>query len=262
MIFSKKIANIPRGRISYREAGNGPCLFLMHGIGGNTRSWRAQLGGLCHKFRIVAWDAPGYGESTIQDPTLSNYADTAFQFLDALEVEKSYVLGHSMGGVIAQGLAGLEPKRIQKLVLSSTFTGYARPFGATLTAGLNARLEDIKAMTSEQFGLARALNMVSKNTSSLIREEVASIAAEVEYLGLRSACEMLNCSDTRPLLPKLKMPVLVISGIDDNIEKPNQSNDMADLIPFCRRVELQQAAHASYLEVPTNFNRTFVDLLE
>ena len=60
-----KIIETPGGEISYRENGSGPILLLMHGIGGNSRSWRSQLDTLSNNFRVIAWDAPAYGKSCL-----------------------------------------------------------------------------------------------------------------------------------------------------------------------------------------------------
>src|SRR5262249_34554509 len=90
--------------LHYMRAGSGPALLLLHGIGSNSRSFRHQLADLSDGFDLIAWDAPGYGQSS--DPadafTLENLADRAVALLDELEIQRAHVLGVSMGGVIAQ----------------------------------------------------------------------------------------------------------------------------------------------------------------
>ena len=94
----RKTAECPGGRISYREAGAGPALLLMHGVGGNSRSFRRQLEGVADRFRVIAWDAPGYGDSALRVPTLDSYSGAVLELLDHLKIQSSHVLGHSMGG--------------------------------------------------------------------------------------------------------------------------------------------------------------------
>ena len=107
------IANCPGGQISYRQAGDGPALLLAHGVGGNSRSFRAQLEGLADRFLVIAWDAPGYGDSALREASLDAYSNAVAEFLDYLKIQSCHMLGHSMGGVIAQGFAGLAPGRMR-----------------------------------------------------------------------------------------------------------------------------------------------------
>ena len=68
-----KMIETPGGAISYRESGSGPVLLLMHGIGGNSRSWRNQLETLSDHFHVIAWDAPAYGKSVERVASLEEY---------------------------------------------------------------------------------------------------------------------------------------------------------------------------------------------
>ena len=130
----RKIKELPRktievngGNVSFIESGSGPVLFLMHGIGGNSRSWTKQFEGLTSKYRIIAWDAPGYGDSELRKSNLADYVAAAAGLLAALGVERVNVLGHSMGGVIAQGLAGLGTIELDKLILSLSLIHISEP---------------------------------------------------------------------------------------------------------------------------------------
>ena len=113
----------------------------MHGIGGNSRSWQEQFKGLTSEYRVIAWDAPGYGNSALRNSTLADYVATATGLLAALNVEHANILGHSMGGVIAQGMAGSEGVEVDKLILSSTFMGHGEPLAEPLQAGYISRLD-------------------------------------------------------------------------------------------------------------------------
>jgi pimeloyl-ACP methyl ester carboxylesterase len=252
----RKIAECPGGRISYREKGKGPALLLMHGVGGNSRSFRAQLEGLAGTFRVIAWDAPGYGDSALREATLRSYSSAVMELLDHLNISLPHLLGHSMGGVVAQGVAAMAPGRVASLILSSTFTGYAQPEGSPLSASWQARLADIQALSSADFGEARAKSMLSDGAGASVRQEAASIASEVKHDGLRAASELLHVADTREIARELAMPVLVITGANDRIISPVQSGEMAALIPNCERAELRNVGHAAYLEDPATYNET------
>ena len=257
----RKIAECPGGRLSYREAGAGPALLLMHGVGGNARSFRAQLEGLAERFRVIAWDAPGYGDSALREPTLDSYSGAVIELLDSLKIQSSHILGHSMGGVVAQGVAGLANTRVECLILSSTFTGYAQPKGSPLADSWKVRLRDIQRLSRAEFGRARANTMLADSAGATVRQEAASIASEVEHDGLRAASELLHVADTRGIARHLAMPVLVITGERDRIIPPARSTEMAGLIPGCQRAELLEVGHAAYLEDPAAYNATLNDFL-
>ena len=257
----REIAECPGGRLSYRQAGAGPALLLMHGVGGNSRSFGAQLEGLADRFRVIAWDAPGYGDSALRKATLDSYSTAAIELLDALNIQSSHILGHSMGGVVAQGVAALAPDRAGCLILSSTFTGYAQPEGSPLADSWKARLRDIQSLSPADFGRARAKTMLADNAGEAVRQAAASIASDVRHDGLQAASELLHVADTRGIARELAMPVLVLTGERDRIIAPATSAEMADLIPGCRRVQLPGVGHAAYLEDPAAYNASLNDFL-
>ena len=252
-----KIIETPGGEISYRENGSGPILLLMHGIGGNSRSWKSQLETLSNNFRVIAWDAPSYGKSAKRGASLEEYTMAVIEFLDALSIASVNLLGHSMGGVVAQGVAGIHPDRVTKLILSSTFMGHGSAEGTPLGEGYSARLGDIKNMSPDEFGRARA----AQSASSKTRQEVASIAAEVTHSGLLAACKMLHHADTRDLTTKFKMPVLVLTGEQDGVVIPARSKEMASLIPEVQMEQISGVGHAGYLENSNKFNLALENFL-
>ena len=263
--LEKRVVDTPGGPISYLEAGaeveSRKALLLMHGIGGNARSWRAQLEGLSDRFRVIAWDAPGYGDSGPREPTLAAYAGAAIALLDVLKIQLSHVLGHSMGGVVAQGVAGFAPERVDRLVLSSTFTGDAAPDGTPLGAGWNARLDDIRRLNPAEFGQARAARMLGENAGEAIRAEAAAIASAVTHTGLLGGCMLLHHGDTRALAARFTMPVLLLTGERDRIIPPARSAALADLINGCRSAQIPAVGHAAYLEDPATYNETLTGFL-
>jgi len=90
---------------SYREAGKGKTLVLLHGISSGSGSWVKQLQNLSPYFHVIAWDAPGYGKSdelTTKQPTAQDYANRLKEMLDALALKDIVLVGHSLGALIFQ----------------------------------------------------------------------------------------------------------------------------------------------------------------
>ena len=114
-------------RIGYREAGTGPAILALHGVGSSSQSFALQVEALSARFRVIAWDAPGYGGSDdyTGEPSPGAYADIAVALLDALKIDTAHIVGHSMGGLIAAALVARHATRVSRVVLSSCASGYA-----------------------------------------------------------------------------------------------------------------------------------------
>jgi pimeloyl-ACP methyl ester carboxylesterase len=117
-----RVLDIDGVGVHYREAGEGPALILIHGLGASTFTFQRILPGLSHHFRAVAVDLKGFGfsERLDGDYTLSTQAALVRQVMDRLNIQKASVLGHSMGGAVAMRLALACPERVDRLILASS----------------------------------------------------------------------------------------------------------------------------------------------
>ncbi|MGI9420349.1 MAG: alpha/beta fold hydrolase, partial [Geminicoccaceae bacterium] len=103
--------------IAFQIAGDeGMPLVFLHGIGGDAESWRPQLDGFSGDYRAIAWDMPGYGDSApLAEMTFPALVDAVSILLDRLSVTKAHLVGHSLGGMIAQAFALAHPERLRSL---------------------------------------------------------------------------------------------------------------------------------------------------
>src|SRR3954463_4385696 len=130
-----KLAEIKLGREkfqgdrwSYMEAGraDAPPLVLLHGVGANAMHWRFQLAGLSDRWRVIAWNAPGYVLSDAlktDNPDCKSFADALNDFLAALKLDRVNLVGNSFGSRVAQCFAIHYPGRIIKLAMTGTGIG-------------------------------------------------------------------------------------------------------------------------------------------
>lgn len=251
----RQIVQTPRGAISYREAGQGHALFLLHGMNGNSRSWAPQLKALSDSYRVIAWDAPGYGQSDPVAPDADAYAAQAALLFDHLKVEQAHVIGHSMGGVIAERFCARHLDRATSLVLSGTHWGNAVPEGAPLAAKYARRLQELEDMPAMEYGKVRAEKMLPAEPQSDVFDLVADVASEMRREGLLNGGQMVERTDNRPFLPALKLPVLIVTGDSDPVVRPQRSEAMMEFLPSARAISLSGVGHAAYLEKPEIFNR-------
>lgn len=255
------------GRIGCRRAGGGEHVLLLHGIGSASGSWAFQLDGLSAHRAVTAWDAPGYGTSDrISKPTADAYADAAAALMDALEIDRAAVIGHSLGALVAARLARRRPDRVGGLVLSSPAAGHARLTAAERDAKRLARTGIFERLGPEAHADARAPRMLSADATAdqlaHVRHEMAGLNAG----GYSDAALLLAAGNLAADVATLTLPALVLCGDADVITPPAAVRAVAAAFPgSCPCHELPGVGHASYLEAPRLYNsllETFLDGLE
>lgn len=244
------------GPIAYREAGAGPALLLMHGIGGSSKSWEEQYRAFAGSHRVIGWDAPGFGGSEpAPEATGDCWADQAMGLLDRLGVGTAVLLGHSMGGIIAPRVASRHPDRIAKLVLSGTRAGFVGGFG------WEERLREFDTLSPEERGRTRAAGMAAPGAAPEVLERLAGIAGEVTREAFAGGVAVLNGTDNRTILPTLNIPALVLCGMQDGIAPPERGEEIASLMPDVRMTCFEGTGHAAYIETPDEYNARLVEFL-
>jgi pimeloyl-ACP methyl ester carboxylesterase len=247
------IAALGRTQIHYESAGEGSALVLLHGIGSNSTSWKRQLSELSQDFRVIAWDAPGYGRSSdppAGPPSMRIYADCLRAFLLSLQLDRIGLLGHSMGGVIAQEFYRVYPDFVNALILADTTCG----------GGPNEKWEDrlrkIRTMTPAQFAQERAPKLLSEHAPQELIREAVSIMSEVRLRGYEFAAAAMAGADTREVLRRLKVRTLLVWGGEDVITPPWRET------PEGARLEiLAGAGHLCYVEQAFRFNQVVREFL-
>ena len=230
---------------AWLESGSGPPLVLLHGAGGAADLWQPQLDGLADVARIVALDLPGHGPLGGRGkPSIAAYAEWLDGLLVALGEEPPVLVGHSMGGAIAQTLALARPGRLAGLILVST--------GARLR--VLARLVDLlRVRPREGQRLIQELSFAPGTPREPVEmvERVLREAAPLVTLGDYVACDRF---DVRDRLAGIRTPTLVVTGTEDQLTPLKYGRFLAETIPGARRVEIPDAGHFPQLEQPVRVN--------
>jgi 3-oxoadipate enol-lactonase len=248
-------------QLSYREAGQGEPLLLLHGFPFSGRMWDPQLGlgGRC-----IIPDLSGFGSS---EPTpeicrMSDLATDAAALLDHLEIERVVLGGLSMGGYAALAFAEMYPDRLSGLVLADTRAGADSP------EARDKRLAAARDVMEKGSGIlveAIAPKMLGATTRSRrpdLVKQVGQWIAEAPPAGVAAAQRgMAERPDRSAVLPRIAVPTLVLVGEEDEVTPPDESRRMAEAIPGARLEVLRGAGHLSSLEAPEDFNRILVEFL-
>ena len=112
--------------VAYERTGDGPALVLLHGFAVDSRMWRPQIESLSDKFTVIAWDAPGAGQSSDPPETfgIGEWADCLAGILDAAGIQLAHIVGLSWGGILAQEFYRRHSAPVLSLVLADTYAGW------------------------------------------------------------------------------------------------------------------------------------------
>jgi len=248
------------GTISYVDAGNGPAVLLIHAFPLNNTMWASQVAALSGKFRVLAPNIRGFGQSQPSSAwTMEETADSLNEFLDKLGVKDSAVVGVSMGGYIALTFWSKYPKRITQLVLSNS---RARADNETEK---NARNEMIAAI--EQSGAAilpdRMLpRLLQPNPpAGVVRNVRKMIESTSPAAAIYAVMAMRDRMDFSSMLHRVECPTMVITGENDVIIRMEDSRAVADAISGARFVTIPNSGHLSNLENSDAFNAALLSFL-
>ncbi len=247
--------NSQSAAFSWREQGSGPTAVFFHGLGGSRLAWEPQLRNLSADRRVIAWDAPGYGESVpISEFTFAAYANAARDFIDSVSSDEPIdLVGMSFGGMIAQYTAAAFPDRIRSLTLMCT----SPKFGLDGTDPDEWR----KARLSGLDSIDKPIDMADSLLSALIAPENLAVLPEakramerVNKQGLLDSLSTIVHHDSRALLPHISISTLVLVGELDDETPPAYSQAIVDLIPNARLEVIPHARHVLNLEADAAVN--------
>ena len=256
--FAQTIVALPSGaQVAVRAAGaeqaGAPAIVLLHGIGSGAASWLDVAMELCARNRVLAWDAPGYGASTpltMAAPSAADYAHRLLEVLDALQIDRCVLVGHSLGALMACAFAAGAGRRIvQRLVLISPARGYGGVDRAGLRSQvLASRLGALRNLGIEGMSAEAPKRMLSANASASARAWVQRNTAQLNPAGYAQAVQMLCGGEILDHAP-LPMPIDVLCGDADQVTTPEACREIAahfgagfDVVP--------RAGHASPAEQP------------
>src|SRR5262245_14918818 len=241
-------------RWSYMEAGraDAPAIVLLHGVGANSMHWRFQLAGLSDRFRVIAWNAPGY---VLSDAFATDTPDCK-DFSAALKLERVSIVANSFGSRVAQCFAMHAPERIQKLAMTGVGIG-PRGLSADEKQKVIATREAQIAKGGYGFG-ARVSALLSAKASQQTIDLVSHVVRATNPRGFMHGVKLGLADGYSPeeVAPKLTMPVLMIQGAEDRVN-PTDKNAavLAKLLPKARLEIVEGAGHLPEVEAPEKVNR-------
>ncbi len=248
--------------LHYDTIGSGPPILFIQGCGVGGDGWKPQTDVLAKHHACASFDNRGYGRSgATKVITVRSMTDDVIALLDRLGWESAHIVGHSLGGVIAQQLALDAPARVRSLALLCTFV--RGKDGAKVTPWMLWKAVAMRVGTRASRRSA-FLAMVMP-AAALAAADHAALAAELGRLFGRDLADQpgviikqvqaLGAHDVSARLGELaKIPTLVVSAAEDRVAPPSQGRALAKAIGAARYVELEGAAHGVILQQPDVIN--------
>ena len=248
--------------IAWIEAGGGQPVVFLHGVGGSCTAWGPQLRGLSDRFRCIAWDMPGYGDSELLEPlTFEAIADRLVGLLDTLAIQRADLVGLSFGGMHAMHTALRHPERVNRLVLADTSPRFGAN-GTTAAEWTAARMEPLERGETPADAAERVIDAITSVTlTGQIRDEVVGAYGRIPVDGFRASLRCLPTHDVLDRLDAITHPTRVIVGELDEETPIAYSQSIVDGIPHSDLRILDGVGHLSPSEAPDRFNALVAEFL-
>ncbi len=248
-------------KIHYVEAGSGPNLILLHGLGGSSQVWQFNIGPLAEKYHVFVPDQIGFGKSDkpLVNYRIRSYVDFLDQFCKQLKIDRPTLVGNSMGGWIAAIYAATYPDHVDKLVLADA-AGYAPPkdFDTRAFFGLNPTTrEGMKALSARVF-----YNKAFLSEAAIDQAMAARLAAGDGYT-IKSITESIIRGEDflDDVVKTIKHPTLIVWGREDGLVPLSEGERFHKDIAGSTLIVFDECGHVPNIEKAVEFNAAVIRFL-
>jgi pimeloyl-ACP methyl ester carboxylesterase len=251
--------------LAYDIEGSGPDLLLVAGTASTRPLWSLVRPQLARSFRTIAFDNRDSGASSIATTpyTLRDLAADAVAVLDAAGSAHTHVLGHSMGGAIAQALALDVPNRVASLTLACTWArgdGYSKNLMSLMRA-LTESVRDDRTLLAAILFMGSSASTLNRTDLWETTDAAMALGALAPRAALARQWELDLTVDTLARLPELQLPVHVIWGDEDRLVPPALARTLIDAIPGAFETRLTACGHVPMIDAPEAFAESVADFL-
>ena len=250
--------------IEYAEAGQGPAVVYLHGIGGGISSFQAQLAGLAGH-RNIAWNMPGYGASQAETwpPSFASLSAALAAFITTLDLGEVHLVGQSIGGMVALDHALRRPEQVHTLCLIGTTPSFGGRDDSFKSAFLKARLAPLEAgQNMAEMAANAAPRLVGPGADKAVIDAVAAPLEQVSERAWRGILECLVTFNRRDDLGQVKQPCCLIAGSHDQNAPARTMEKMAAKLPRAEYHLIDGAGHMINQEKPNETNAILADFLK
>ena len=255
--FEEKFLTIDGHRLCYIDAGNGPTVLFLHGLGANVGRWQVTLQALSKDCRVLAYDHLGFGKSAKPDISYSipYFVETLRAFIQEKKLTDFYLIGHSMGGAVAlEYLASRPPEVHAAMVIAPAGIRLSYPWWQRGLARLVLPSSLVGQMMKKM--ITSCVYVRNHLTDEMIAY-AAKLPSDPEWPAFRRATRRTTLAlfgySILDRLHQIDRPVTIVWGEQDTIQPVQLALEMHRLIPSAQLVILPQCGHFPMLEYPEKF---------
>lgn len=258
--------------LHYEIVGDGHPLLLITGVGYGGWFWHKVVPGLAEHFRVITFDNRGSGESDKPDGpyTVPMMATDTIRLLDHLQIEGAYVMGHSLGGYIAQEMIVSRPKLVSKLVLASTNHGGQNVIPITPEAleVLTNREGDPVELVKRGIAIACAPGFAERQPETveeLMAYRFTNPVPPPQYqaqVAAGAGMSFLDDTQVANRMASIHIPTLILFGEDDKVVPPGNAELMREKIANSSVQLIPEAGHIFPIEAPKETVKILIKFLE
>ena len=237
---------------------------LIHGVGMNQSVWAPQIDALTAAYQVIVYDMLGHGASALPTPapTLDEYASQLEALLDATQIERAHVVGHSMGALVALEFALTHPQRTLSVVaLNAVYDRTPAQREAVMSRA--ATLSDAPAAAGVDATLSRWFGDPVPGHLTQAAQAVRDLLLSVDPIGYARTYRLFASSDDAHVgrLAHLAVPALFLTGECDPNSSPSMSLAMADVAPYGRAEVISNERHMMNVTDPARVNERLLAFL-
>lgn len=248
-------------KTNYKIQGtpNSPVLMFSNSLGADLTMWDALVPHLLPYFRVLQYDTRGHGKSEVTEGpyTIAMLGQDVIDLLDALQIEKVYFCGLSMGGLIGQYLGIHHPERLHKLILSNTDSKIGT------AEGWNERIDLLKKEGMSAIVDATMQKWFTEGfhkTNPSRVAEMKQVFSANNIIGYTGCCSAIGAADFREDIKNISVETLVITGDADEVTNVAQAESMQATIPKAQ-LKVFNAKHLPSTELPSYYAETLINFI-
>lgn len=258
-----KIA-IGEGEIYYEETGSGDPLVFVSGLNGVGRYWQPQVPVFAARYRVITYDQRGTGSSDKlqREFSVDGMASDLVSLMDALEIERAHIVGLSTGGAIGQTLAIEHPRRVNRLVMCSTWT-HCDPWFRRLFQARRAMYEQCGAQLHAMFHPLWLFppDYVNEHDAEIDEERKRAVSSAPPVEVSIGRIDALLAFDRRAGLARIQAPTLIIASDNDYITPSYYAQALSRAIADAKLEIVHGGGHSISKTRPELFNELVLDFL-
>jgi pimeloyl-ACP methyl ester carboxylesterase len=252
-------------RLSYREAGAGVPIVFIHGMGGNSANWTSQYACFSDSYRVIGWDAPGYGESDDWDndlPSAGDYALLIAEFLDGLQIKEVHLVGHSYGGIMVTAFYRSFRERVLSLTLAEPVVGGGVDNFEERSKTIRNREKELGELGVEGYAKLHAPRSCSPNADLAVIERAIQVTRQMRPKGYLTQFRSLRHANIFEWAIRPRIPSMIIGGQHDSTADSLMLDSICEKMSGSIRYEIPNIGHMFYLENPDKFNALYNEFLK